>query len=501
MMRLTRVLLAFGLCNVLAALGTLAFAGNGIGLEKGFELLLAGVQALVARGLWQLVGYAGAGCASVAVLAGAAVWLVPWGRGTGEVFGGYAGNTKLSELTAEVRRRVERCLQGGEPSVVQAFDEILRGAVSCGASDVHFSPTSDTYRVTIRVSGTLYEVVELETMWAQRFAIRVKVLARLETHVMRKPQDGRLVTQVDGAKVEARVSTLPTEAGERVVLRLVRGSLGVPNIAGLGFSEHTLAGLRELLSKPEGILFVTGPVGSGKTTTLYSSLQYVAASRGKTANVVTLEDPVEIQLPFATQTQMHERSGRTFANTLRSVLRQDPNVLMVGEIRDHETAEIAVQAGLTGHLILTTLHADSAAGPFARLIDMDVEPFAVASATVGCLSQRLVRTLCTACREPSAPSKEHCDKLKARGIPIASSDFFHSPGCEYCEGEGFAGRAPLAELLIMNAELRQAVIACKTTNEITEVAQQYGMISLLSEGLAMAARGETSLAEVLRVAG
>lgn len=463
--------------------------------------LVARAQGLLQHESWQWVGVVGAGCAGMTVLAGAALQILSGGDSEGETFEGYDKNMRVSVLTAEVRRRVERCLGGRSASVVQAFDEIVRGAVSASASDVHFSPGPSGYLITFRVSGTLHQVVELEPLWAARFAIRVKVLSRLETHVKRQPQDGRLVTQIDGVQVEARVSTLPTETGERLVLRLVRGSLGVPNIATLGFSEQTLVGLREVLAKPEGILFVTGPVGSGKTTTLYSSLQFVAASRGKTTNVVTLEDPVEIQLPFATQTQMHRRSGRTFASTLRSVLRQDPNVLMVGEIRDHETADIAVQAGLTGHLILTTLHSDSAAGPFARLIDMDVEPFAIASATVGCLSQRLVRTLCTACRRQQAPGEQSLERLKKRGIPLGSRQFFEAPGCEYCEGEGFSGRAPLAELLVMNDELRQAVIACKTTNEIAEIARQYGMTSLLREGLEMASRGETSISEVLRVAG
>lgn len=485
----------------MATVGTLVYgvAGgrwlDGLGLSRGLWL------ALWEGNLWQWVGKVGLGCAGVSLIAVGVERFFPWRRGlSSESFSGYDGAAKVSELISEVRRRVARCLVGREPSVVGALDEIIRGAVSAAASDIHLSPTTEGYRITFRVSGTLHEVAELDTSWAQPFAIRIKVLARLETHVQRRPQDGRLVTSIDGEVVEARVSTLPTESGERVVLRLVRGSLGVPNLATLGLTESTLTGLREVLAKPQGILFVTGPVGSGKTTTLYSSLQYVAASRGKTTNVVTLEDPVEIQLPFATQTQMHARSGRTFASTLRSVLRQDPNVLMVGEIRDQETAEIAVQAGLTGHLILTTLHADSAAGPFARLIDMEVEPFAVASATVGCLSQRLVRTLCTACRVCSEPTDEVRQRLRALGIP-AAGEFYEAPGCSYCEGEGFIGRAPLTELLVMNQELRQSVTTCKTTDQITKLAMEQGMTPLLSAGLEMASRGETSLAEVLRVAG
>jgi general secretion pathway protein E len=247
---------------------------------------------------------------------------------------------------------------------------------------------------------------------------------------------------------------------------------------------------------------VTGPVGSGKTTTLYSALKHLADTRGKTTTVVTLEDPIELELPFATQTQIHTRAGRSFASILRSVLRQDPNVLMIGEIRDQETADIATQAGLTGHLILTTLHADSAAGPFTRLIDMDVEPFVVASATVGCLSQRLVRTLCTACRKREDPDPVIVQRFAALGESVPSDGRYYVPvGCEYCENDGFAARTPISELLRMRPELREAIIQCRPTSEIYQVARDHGMVPLVADGLARAVTGETSLSEVLRVAG
>jgi general secretion pathway protein E len=284
-------------------------------------------------------------------------------------------------------------------------------------------------------------------------------------------------------------------------LRIIRGSRGVPELASLDFSEQTQRGILEILARPQGMLFVTGPVGSGKTTTLYSMLKHVVDSRGKMTSVVTLEDPIELELPFATQTQIHTKAGRTFAATLRSVLRQDPNVLMVGEIRDRETAEIAAQAGLTGHLILTTLHADSAAGPFARLIDMRIEPFAIASATIGCLSQRLVRTLCTACRKEEAPDPGLMERYRALGSPIPAGCYYVPVGCEYCEREGFTGRAPISELLVMNPEVRHAIIQCRPTSEIFDTARRYGLVPLLSDGLDRASRGETSLAEVLRVTG
>jgi general secretion pathway protein E len=349
--------------------------------------------------------------------------------------------------------------------------------------------------------GELYEAAHLELRWCQPFATRIKVLARLETHISMRSQDGRLVMTLDGGTIEARVSTLPTETGERVVLRIVRGSRSVPGLLSLGFSEATGLGLVDVLSRPQGLLFVTGPVGSGKTTTLYAALKHLVDSRGRTTSVVTLEDPIELELPFATQTQIHARSGRTFASTLRSVLRQDPNVLMVGEIRDQETAEIATQAGLTGHLILTTIHADGAAGPFARLVDMNVEPFAVASATLGCLSQRLLRSLCTACRREERPETIVTERFERSGVPVPVATYYAPVGCEYCEGHGYAGRTPIAELLVMDAELRQAVTQRRTTAEIIELARRRTFVPLLEDGLARASRGETSLAEVLRVAG
>jgi general secretion pathway protein E len=305
----------------------------------------------------------------------------------------------------------------------------------------------------------------------------------------------------DGILVEARVSTLPTETGERIVLRFVRGALDVPDIDSLGFSPGVITGLKELLVRPQGILFLTAPVGSGKTTTLYAALSYIARTRGSTTSLVTLEDPIELELPFATQTQMHPKAGMTFASTLRSVLRQDPNVLMVGEIRDHETADITMQAGLTGHLILTTVHGDSAAGPFARIIDMNVEPFIIASASIGCLSQRLVRTLCIHCRKESPPEPLVKERFERLGAPIPDGEYFDPAGCEYCEGMGYTGRTPIAELLTVDTTIRGAIGQRRTTKELHDLASSHGMVPILHDGIARARAGETSLAEVLRVAG
>ena len=407
----------------------------------------------------------------------------------------------LRQALREVDRRVQSCVALDRPDVVAAFDELLRGAVTVEASDIHLSPTEEGVLVTYRVHGSVYEVTSLPADLNAPLATRVKVLARLDTYVRGKPQDGRLVVPMNGGSVEARVSSLPTERGERVVLRLVRGNRTVPDLEALGFDGPMLQALTELLSRPQGVLFVTGPVGSGKTTTLYASLKHVAQIRGRTATLVTLEDPIELALPFATQTQIHQKSGMSFASVLRSVLRQDPNVLMIGEIRDRETAEIAMQAGLTGHLLLTTVHAESAAGPFARLVDMGIEPFVLASATVGCLSQRLVRVLCTACRRQAAPDPALVERLSRRGVALPEGVYYEPAGCEYCEHTGFSGRIPIGELLVVESALREAVHQRRPTSEIERIAVAGGMPSLIQHGLARAAAGETSLLEVVRVAG
>ena len=407
----------------------------------------------------------------------------------------------VRERIREVRDRVASVLGRAKPDIVAAFDELARGAISVGASDLHMSPTPEGFRLTYRVHGTLHDVMTVALELAPRLTTRVKVLARLDTYVRGIPQDGRLVMTVDGKLVEARTSTLPTEAGERIVLRFVRGALEVPTLDALGFSDRVVSGMKELLARPQGILFLTAPVGSGKTTTLYAALQHISQSRGSTTSLVTLEDPIELELPFATQTQMHPKAGMTFASTLRSVLRQDPNVLMVGEIRDHETADIAMQAGLTGHLILTTVHGDSAAGPFARIIDMNVEPFIIASASIGCLSQRLVRTLCINCRREAAPEPVVVERFERHGVALPPGPYFEPVGCDYCEGLGFTGRRPIAELLVVDTALRAAIGKRSATNDLHDIAVSQGMTSLIRDGLAQAVLGETSLAEVLRVAG
>ncbi|HTM45725.1 MAG TPA: GspE/PulE family protein [Polyangiaceae bacterium] len=410
------------------------------------------------------------------------------------------GSRRVSEGMREAKLRIESCLASDPQDIVSALNELLRGAVAIAASDIHLSPTPAGLKLTYRVDGTLHELMSISPALGTRLVSRAKVLGKLDTHIHGVPQDGHLVVQIEGARVDARVSTLPTDTGERMVMRLVRGGRKIPEIEALGFEPRLLHSLRELLSSPQGLLFVTGPVGSGKTTTLYAALQHIVKTRGRTTTIVTLEDPIELELPFATQTQMHPRAGMTFAATLRSVLRQDPNVLMVGEIRDRETADIATQAGLTGHLILTTVHADNAAGPFARLMELGAEPFVLASACVGSLSQRLVRSLCS-CRREAPPSEEVIARLGKQGAVLPHIPYYEPVGCPVCDHEGFIGRLPIAELLVITPELRTAIHNRKPGSELYALAAKAGAMTLLDAGLERAKRGETSLSEVVRVAG
>ena len=406
-----------------------------------------------------------------------------------------------TEIVAHVRAEVERMLKRKEPNAVAACDALISGAVKLHASDLHLSPTPEGVNATYRVEGDLVDVVRLTADVYPLIVTRLKVLSKLDTYIKTAPQDGRLIVPIDGASIEARVSTLPTEMGERVVLRFVRGNREVPELNALGFAPVVEKGLAQMLARPQGLVFVTGPVGSGKTTTLYSALQYIAKTRGRSTTQVTLEDPIELELPFATQTQIHPKPGMTFATALRSVLRQDPNVLMVGEIRDRETAEIAMQAGLTGHLILTTVHGLSAAGVFARLIEMDVEPFLLSSAVAGALSQRLVRMLCAVCRKVAPADPSAAVRFRVGGVHLPDAPFFEAVGCDACDGHGFTGRLPIGELLVLSEEIGAAIKERAPTSEIERIATNAGMTTLLADGLSRALRGETTLAEVLRVAG
>jgi general secretion pathway protein E len=463
---------------------------------KWQDFLASLLQGQFALGPWIL-----GGCAALALLSEGALFWLRRVRPSDAADPGPLRAKELRAVLEEIRARLGLLSEeSGEGAIPRLLDELLRGALRLEASDIHISPAGGGSRVTYRVHGSLYPVVELDADRTRALGIRIKVLAQLETYG-RKPQDGRLRHNVDAIPLEARVSALPADTGERIVLRLVRGTRTVPELKELGLTEAIAEKLGELLTKPQGVIFLSGPVGSGKTTTLYSSLQHIVEKRGQTTAIVSLEDPIELKLPFATQIQINPKLQMGFAQALRSVLRQDPNVIMIGEIRDKETAEIAMQAGMTGHLILTTIHVDSAPSTFARVIDMGVEPFVAGSASIACVSQRLVRTLCTHCRQLRAPDEILKKRLDQLNVELGDSAYYAAVGCSYCDGQGFSGRTPIAELLVVTPEIRKLVVDGKSPQEIEEAYVRAGGVRLLETGLGLARSGVTSLAEVVRVVG
>lgn len=397
-----------------------------------------------------------------------------------------------------LRARLDAAL-AGRADIPLFVNRLLASAALARASDIHLQPLEVTTRISMRVSGELEEVAATPQAHHEAIVRRLKVLAGLVPYETRKPQDGRFTFDSPRGAVDLRMSVMPTGHGEKVVLRLVRVGEGLLRLDELGMSRETQHAFEELLREPQGVIVLTGPTGSGKTTTLYSALQHIHESRGGTTQLATLEDPIEIELPFASQTQIQRTGGLTFQDALRSVLRQDPNVVMIGEIRDAESARIAVQAGLSGHLILTSLHADSAVGVFPRLLDLGVEPFLAASALLATISQRLVRGLCPACRHPASLSRSQGARLNERRIATDGLTFHVAEGCSVCDNTGIAGRRALFEILKVSPELRQQVTAKASTDRLEDVARKEGMKPLLETALAAAARGEIAVDEALRI--
>jgi general secretion pathway protein E len=360
---------------------------------------------------------------------------------------------------------------------------------------VHFEPYEARSVVRFRVDGVLRDVVEPPRALHAALVSRVKIMASLDIAEKRLPQDGRIALKLAGRSVDVRVSTLPTGPGERVVLRLLDQDAARLDLATLGMSAPTLDAVDRLIREPHGIVLVTGPTGSGKTTTLYAALSRLP--RGS-VNLMTVEDPIEYALDGVAQTQVNPRIELTFARALRSILRQDPDVVMIGEIRDLETAQIAVQASLTGHLVLATLHTNDAASAVTRLADMGVEPYLVASSLLGVLAQRLVRTLCPECREPVAATPAERELLGRMGLPSLAT--LHAPkGCASCRDSGYRGRTGIYELMIAGEALRRRIHDRASEAELRDAALAAGMTALRADGARWLADGTTSLAELVRV--
>jgi general secretion pathway protein E len=384
-----------------------------------------------------------------------------------------------------------------EAPVIRLVHDLIARAVTQQASDIHIEPTDDALRVRFRIDGLLHTVERLSPALRAAVTSRVKVMANLDIAERRLPQDGRLRTVVRGREIDLRVSTMPTLPGESVVLRILDRSSVQLDFAALGFSEAALPAFRRLLESPHGMILVTGPTGSGKTTTLYTALRQLNREDNKT---FTVEDPIEYQLAGVNQIQTHPRIGLTFAHALRSILRQDPDVVMVGEIRDLETAEIAIQASLTGHLVLSTVHTNSAAGTVIRLIDMGTEDFLLASSLRAVLAQRLVRRLCPSCSEPAdiGPALEARLARAPRAVS-KTANVRRAVGCPACRQTGYRGRSMICELLVVDDAQRAAIVENPTERKLEAVAIDGGMVTMFEDGLSRVLGGETTLEEVLRV--
>lgn len=386
-------------------------------------------------------------------------------------------------------------LEDAESSpVVRYVNHIIQTAMTEGASDIHIEPDEKTMKVRFRIDGVLFEMMNPPRKMHSALTSRIKIMANLDIAERRLPQDGRIRATVQGRKLDLRVSTVPTPKGEKTVMRILdTRSINVP-LQDLGFSEDTLMIWRNQIAQPHGIILVTGPTGSGKTTTLYASLQEMDIRK---LNISTVEDPVEYNVDNITQIQTHEKIGMTFAAALRALLRQDPDVVMIGEIRDMETAGIAIQAALTGHLVLSTLHTNDAPASVTRLINIGIEPFLVAAALNSILAQRLARRICSHCKEEIKASDEVKEFLTLHGIN--SSKVMQGKGCKKCRETGYSGRCGLYEMLLLDDFLRDKISSNPNITEFRRICIERGMMSLRQDGFNKIAEGVTSVEEVLRI--
>ncbi len=410
-----------------------------------------------------------------------------------------AENTDEIEILGDLSfEESEAAAMAQQASVVRLVNDILTEAVNNRASDIHMESQVSGMKIRYRIDGVLQNQpvpAELNRFQAAILS-RLKIMARLNIAEKRVPQDGRIKLRVQGREVDIRVSIIPMLHGEGVVMRVLDKDAMKFSLSGVGMEDDTCSRFRELIRLPHGIVLVTGPTGSGKTTTLYSSLAEIKSERNK---IITTEDPIEYQLEGINQIQVNHKVGLTFAACLRSILRHDPDVVLVGEIRDFETAENAVQASLTGHMVFSTLHTNDAAGSFMRLADMGVEPFLISSTLEGIMAQRLVRTLCRHCREAFMPSEEEVPTDFPLEDYTAGQPIYRAMGCRQCRGTGYSGRLGIYELLVTNDEIRSLASERRGTNEIRKAAIASGMRTLRQDGWLKVARGLTSVEEVLRV--
>ncbi|MFO7973225.1 MAG: ATPase, T2SS/T4P/T4SS family [Candidatus Hydrogenedentota bacterium] len=396
----------------------------------------------------------------------------------------------------EIQPRLKELLETGDTRATLAVDLALSQAVYHGASDVHFEPWTDSLALRFRIDGILHDIAHIPASHKPRITARIKVMAQMVVYQKDQPQDGRIPPEQTSSGYSMRVSTFPTINGEKIVIRILGTSKQLLEIEDLGFDESITETLRELIRRPQGVILLTGPSSSGKTTTIFALLREILRTQLTTTHIVTIEDPVEYRLDRVTQIQVNPRTGVTFQNALRSILRQDPEVIMVGEIRDVETARMAIQAGLTGHLVISTIHSGTACGVFARLLDMGIEPYLLASSITGVLAQRLARVNCPNCLETYTPTP---DLITRFGKAPKKEPYKRGKGCSQCQNIGYRGRTALGELLLVNEDIANLILKHPTIGALQEAAAAHQMRTLFDVGLEAAHSGITTPEELARI--
>ncbi len=383
-----------------------------------------------------------------------------------------------------------------ETPIVKLVSYLIDEAVKARASDVHIEPLSNKTRIRYRIDGVCQEVHSITKRVHDALISRIKILSDIDITEKRKPQDGHASSAIDDKTIDIRVSSIPTTCGESIVMRILEKSTALMQLKNMDFADHVYYNLKSVLKKPNGIFLITGPTGSGKTTTLYASLNEINSSKKK---IITVEDPIEYDLSGINQCQVNETIGLTFPSILRSALRQDPNIIVIGEIRDAETAEIAVTSALTGHLVISTLHTNDAPSAITRLVDMGIKPFLLSSSIQAILAQRLVRAICPKCKVSCKVEKQVLASLGINSADLECTEFYHGKGCDYCNKTGYRGRKPIFEFMSINKEMRDAIFKNVTTNELRKIALSNGMTTLVENGLRLACEQITTLEEIMRV--
>ncbi len=383
-----------------------------------------------------------------------------------------------------------------EAPIIRLVNRLIHNALELRASDIHFEPFDNSFQIRYRIDGVLHEIERPPARLQAAIISRVKIMARLDIAERRLPQDGNIKLKISDREIDFRVSTIPTIYGESVVMRILDRESLVLNLKQLGFPDDIYQKYVDLVRNPYGMVLVTGPTGSGKTSTLYTTLSMINSTESK---IITLEDPVEYQLRNINQIQVKPKIGMTFSRGLRSIVRQDPDIILVGEIRDAETAEIAIQSALTGHLLFSTLHTNDSAGAITRLLDMGVEHFLLSSTLLGILAQRLVRIICPDCKERTTPEDRLVRAMNLSDKTLEQTEFYHGSGCEACHHTGFKGRTAIFEYLPVNNKIRREIVNRSSTETIKQTAQECGVRTLRQDGWKKVEQGITTIGEVLRV--